>query len=996
MKKIYITLLLVVASILTISAQEQFTVGQLTYEPVTVDGIDGWKVVEPAVAITGELVIPREVTYGGVTKPVLVIGTCAFSEDDNNSALNYRGERAKGITTLTFEAGSMLRIIEDYAFAAYENHLSGTITIPSTVTSIGNAVFYPEEPLDVIRFEYGSKIQELNLRQFSYVLSQKIYLPKSVSQGFFSTNTTVAWYIDNVYVEWEDNISAHAPYYDARSFDAKDSQKNLIVPIGTKSSYEASNWKTRHGFNVTEISLAEHKSVQETYIDDLVRRATWGAEPSAELSAIIASAKATIDNATSASAASSAVESFRINLLVQRKKETTEQIKSLMAGVENKFLIQIAGEAIKMIPLINDFDAINHYYEDCVPQLTAAMELYNLSHTPTASGAGMRLKITKQDDTVWEFKLTDNMVLDTEVFGTPSESEVNAFALKFNGSGNPIETQHLLADNSIVFCDNGNQMLLNVNNASATYDMSSVSALALFCGTPSVELHASQDPNSEVPSYYTTFYSGLEAYTLPEGVRAYTGEVDGDCINFTSIEGNVIPQGEAVLLYSEENEVILMEAIVSDAQKNADNQLHGEDIQSDQQPDSKYFMLSSDQDNLGFCLIDHSVSLPANTAFITMPTDVQTAFLRIKLSDKEDICNDIHRYVVEKDKDGNAVWIWDGVTKAMLQLVCARNSAHRSQVVASGDAITNVITTEMTCVADGVRTYTATLIYNDVKYTSTTTEPVIASGHEYILGICQHCGDSPSHFDEFTINDGDSYILSHECTVDLLTYNRYYPVELWSAWLAPFDVNASILLANGLTPAYVEGIHNYDDDEDGIIDRTVMEIVKISNGRLPAGTPLLVRAAEGYSSQLELSDVTMKANDDLNNIHTETATMKFDFIGTYTNFTATAENNIFSLSTKTGDMARRIGKILPLRWYCQVEQKPSFIGDETSAPALVNSIRISVIGEEDMTTGIRTLYNDSNQPLESTVRIFDLYGRQFSAPQRGKINIINGKKQLVK
>lgn len=243
--------------------------------------------------------------------------------------------------------------------------------------------------------------------------------------------------------------------------------------------------------------------------------------------------------------------------------------------------------------------------------------------------------------------------------------------------------------------------------------------------------------------------------------------------------------------------------------------------------------------------------------------------------------------------------------------------------------------------------------------------------------------------------DGNAFVTPVAFDAPSLTYNRYYPVNVWNAWCTPFDVNASYLKDNGLTPAYIEGIHNYDDNEDGTIDRTVMEIVKISNGRILAGTPLLVRAAEGYSSQLELSDVTMKANDVLNNIHTETASTKYDFIGTYTGTTAAAGDNIYSLNTSTGALVHRTGKILPLRWYCQIEQKPSFIGEETS-PALARSIYIRVIGEEDQVTGIRTLYNEADQTLEQADGIFDISGRKLSVPQRGKVNIINGKKQFVR
>lgn len=274
----------------------------------------------------------------------------------------------------------------------------------------------------------------------------------------------------------------------------------------------------------------------------------------------------------------------------------------------------------------------------------------------------------------------------------------------------------------------------------------------------------------------------------------------------------------------------------------------------------------------------------------------------------------------------------------------------------------------------------------------------------YVLRNYHNDTDLPLTYDGSTystsspvsLTDGKAYVTPVAFDAPSLTYSRYYPENVWSAWFAPFDVNASYLKDNGLTPAYIEGIHNYDDNEDGTIDRTVMEIVKISNGRLRAGTPLLVRAAEGYSSQLVLSDVTMMANGDIQPMQSSTMTSTFNFLGTFTGTTAVADDNIYSLSTSTGALVHRTGNILPLRWYCQIEQKPSFIGEETTAPALARAIYIRVIGEENQTTGIRTLYDEADQTEERADGIFDLSGRKLTVPQHGQINIINGKKQFVK
>ena len=45
--------------------------------------------------------------------------------------------------------------------------------------------------------------------------------------------------------------------------------------------------------------------------------------------------------------------------------------------------------------------------------------------------------------------------------------------------------------------------------------------------------------------------------------------------------------------------------------------------------------------------------------------------------------------------------------------------------------VTNAVTTEATCKADGVRTYTAKVTFEGKDYTDTKTETLPATGHAY-------------------------------------------------------------------------------------------------------------------------------------------------------------------------------------------------------------------------------------------------------------------------
>ena len=82
--------------------------------------------------ISGTLTIPSSVTS---------IGESAFSGRSDGST--------NKISSLVFENNSQLQVIGDYAFQ--HNQISGTLTIPDSVTSIGNSAFS------------GNKINTLNL-----------------------------------------------------------------------------------------------------------------------------------------------------------------------------------------------------------------------------------------------------------------------------------------------------------------------------------------------------------------------------------------------------------------------------------------------------------------------------------------------------------------------------------------------------------------------------------------------------------------------------------------------------------------------------------------------------------------------------------------------------------------------------------------------------------------------------------------------------------------
>ena len=76
---------------------------------------------------------------------------------------------------------------------------------------------------------------------------------------------------------------------------------------------------------------------------------------------------------------------------------------------------------------------------------------------------------------------------------------------------------------------------------------------------------------------------------------------------------------------------------------------------------------------------------------------------------------------------GTPVWKWNDDYTASATFTCGNDASHVETVNA---AVTNEVTTEATCEADGVRTYTAKVAFEGKEYTDTKTETLPATGHD--------------------------------------------------------------------------------------------------------------------------------------------------------------------------------------------------------------------------------------------------------------------------
>ena len=231
-------------------------------------------------------------------------------------------------------------------------------------------------------------------------------------------------------------------------------------------------------------------------------------------------------------------------------------------------------------------------------------------------------------------------------------------------------------------------------------------------------------------------------------------------------------------------------------------------------------------------------------------------------------------------------------------------------------------------------------------------------------------------------NDGEEYTSNTDVQCARIVYNRSFGHTQWQALYVPFAIDYEVLKEE-FTVAEINDINQYDDDGDGVADRTTLEIFKISSGTLDANYPYLIRPKTAGNKSIIIDNTVLEAAQNTV-IDCSSVKTKFYFVGTHTTIPGSEmfENNYYALSGGALAQASSSNVTLkPGRWYMKVESR-------TGAP-IARSIEIQLIDEITSVDEVET----NEQPEENIY--YDLSGRQVESPTRG-IYILNGKKVFIK
>ena len=241
--------------------------------------------------------------------------------------------------------------------------------------------------------------------------------------------------------------------------------------------------------------------------------------------------------------------------------------------------------------------------------------------------------------------------------------------------------------------------------------------------------------------------------------------------------------------------------------------------------------------------------------------------------------------------------------------------------------------------------------------------------------------------ENYIISDSDeNFTLEEDLLCNKITYTRTFKNTNWNALYVPFEIPLSAL-ADNYDIAYINDIHTWANEESGEIEKMTMEVIKITDADavLNANHPYLIRPKSEEAKQMTLvvTDATLYAAEEMT-LDCSSMYTKFEVTGSYRRRTVEDLKGSLVLGGGTW-ITMTEGTMNPFRLFLTItnrEGSPVKINPEAA-----KSISIRTRGEDDGTTDIE--YTEEAKTIEL---IYDLHGRRVSAPQKGGLYIVNGKK----
>ena len=239
-----------------------------------------------------------------------------------------------------------------------------------------------------------------------------------------------------------------------------------------------------------------------------------------------------------------------------------------------------------------------------------------------------------------------------------------------------------------------------------------------------------------------------------------------------------------------------------------------------------------------------------------------------------------------------------------------------------------------------------------------------------------------------SLKDNEAYTENSQIEEVDVTYTRNFTNTKWQALYLPFSLKYEDW-KDDFEIAYINAIRQKDNNDDGKIDETILEFIKMNSGSTAPNTPYIIRAKEKGEKTLSAKNTTVYPAEN-NSVDCTTTTTRFTFTGIYKAITASytfTTKQYYVLDGEKFSRASVVNYPKAYQWYMEIKSRNSSYA--TYNPA--KEITISVLGEEEA-TGISQMQMENRQSS-----VYDINGRMVNENSlKPGMYIKNGKKIIIK
>ena len=245
-----------------------------------------------------------------------------------------------------------------------------------------------------------------------------------------------------------------------------------------------------------------------------------------------------------------------------------------------------------------------------------------------------------------------------------------------------------------------------------------------------------------------------------------------------------------------------------------------------------------------------------------------------------------------------------------------------------------------------------------------------------------------------SLKDNEAYTQDSQVDGVDVSYTRNFSTN-WEALYLPFSLKYEDW-KDDFEIASINAIHQEDNNDDGKIDKTVLEFVKITGGSTAPNTPYIIRAKKTGEKTISVENTTVYPAEK-NSIDCSTTTATFTFTGTYNDISSYLSLMVNTFYVIDGDKLSRatISKHpKAFQWYMTIKSRNDDYAEYDSNTA--KEITISVIDEEEA-TGIRQMQMTNDELPVYNSSVYDMNGRKINENSlKPGMYIKNGRKIIIK